>query len=150
MNVKSIGRSIQCASTEFKRAEERWGPGKSPNLPGGAASTPSVICDLERAECQFGKTIRELHTTWFADLGPPFGVMYCIMCECVPFQKKRRVVGRVQCRNIKNECPKPTCDDPILLPGRCCKTCPGDAQTTIHSEFNRSLAAKVAETTNPL
>ncbi|XP_053678885.1 dorsal-ventral patterning protein Sog [Anopheles nili] len=81
------------------------------------------------AECQFGKTIRELHTTWFADLGPPFGVMYCIMCECVPFQKKRRVVGRVQCRNIKNECPKPTCDDPILLPGRCCKTCPGDAQS---------------------
>uniref|UniRef100_A0A182N420 Short gastrulation n=1 Tax=Anopheles dirus TaxID=7168 RepID=A0A182N420_9DIPT len=80
-------------------------------------------------ECQFGKTIRELHTTWFADLGPPFGVMYCIMCECVPFQKKRRVVGRVQCRNIKNECPKPTCDDPILLPGRCCKTCPGDAQS---------------------
>uniref|UniRef100_A0A182J073 Dorsal-ventral patterning protein Sog n=1 Tax=Anopheles atroparvus TaxID=41427 RepID=A0A182J073_ANOAO len=79
-------------------------------------------------ECQFGKTIRELHTTWFADLGPPFGVMYCIMCECVPFQKKRRVVGRVQCRNIKNECPKPSCDDPILLPGRCCKICPGDAQ----------------------
>ncbi|XP_058127543.1 dorsal-ventral patterning protein Sog [Anopheles ziemanni] len=81
------------------------------------------------AECQFGKTIRELHTTWFADLGPPFGVMYCIMCECVPFQKKRRVVGRVQCRNIKNECPKPSCDDPILLPGRCCKICPGDAQS---------------------
>uniref|UniRef100_A0A182FME1 VWFC domain-containing protein n=1 Tax=Anopheles albimanus TaxID=7167 RepID=A0A182FME1_ANOAL len=88
--------------------------------------------DLSRAtpsECQFGKTIRELHTTWFADLGPPFGVMYCIMCECVPFQKKRRVVGRVQCRNIKNECPKPTCDDPILLPGRCCKSCPGDPQS---------------------
>ncbi|XP_041764614.1 dorsal-ventral patterning protein Sog-like [Anopheles merus] len=38
------------------------------------------------AECQFGKTIRELHTTWFADLGPPFGVMYCIMCECVPLE----------------------------------------------------------------
>uniref|UniRef100_A0A182Y516 Short gastrulation n=1 Tax=Anopheles stephensi TaxID=30069 RepID=A0A182Y516_ANOST len=86
-------------------------------------------CCVTNEECQFGKTIRELHTTWFADLGPPFGVMYCIMCECVPFQKKRRVVGRVQCRNIKNECPKPTCDDPILLPGRCCKTCPGDAQS---------------------
>ncbi|XP_055526281.1 dorsal-ventral patterning protein Sog [Wyeomyia smithii] len=79
------------------------------------------------AECLFGKTLRELGSTWFADLGPPFGVMYCIKCECVPVQKKRRIVARVQCRNIKNECPKPTCDEPILLPGRCCKSCPGDA-----------------------
>lgn len=78
------------------------------------------------AECLFGKTLRELGSTWFADLGPPFGVMYCIKCECVPVQKKRRIVARVQCRNIKNECPKPTCDEPILLPGRCCKSCPGD------------------------
>lgn len=48
-------------------------------------------------------------------------------------QKKRRIVARVQCRNIKNECPKPTCDEPILLPGKCCKTCPGDS----HSKFIR-------------
>ncbi|XP_055615506.1 dorsal-ventral patterning protein Sog [Toxorhynchites rutilus septentrionalis] len=78
------------------------------------------------AECLFGRTLRELGSTWFADLGPPFGVMYCIKCECIPVQKKRRIVARVQCRNIKNECPKPTCDEPILLPGRCCKMCPGD------------------------
>lgn len=44
-------------------------------------------------------------------------------------QKKRRIVARVQCRNIKNECPKPTCDEPVLLPGRCCKACPGDSQS---------------------
>lgn len=36
------------------------------------------------SECTFGKQIRELGSTWFADLGPPFGVMYCIKCECVP------------------------------------------------------------------
>uniref|UniRef100_A0A1Q3FN78 Putative conserved secreted protein n=1 Tax=Culex tarsalis TaxID=7177 RepID=A0A1Q3FN78_CULTA len=81
------------------------------------------------AECLFGKTLRELGSTWFADLGPPFGVMYCIKCECVAVHKKRRIVARVQCRNIKNECPKPTCDEPILLPGRCCKSCPGDAHS---------------------
>ncbi|XP_055613083.1 dorsal-ventral patterning protein Sog [Uranotaenia lowii] len=81
------------------------------------------------AECLFGKTLRELGSTWFADLGPPFGVMYCIKCECVPVQKKRRIVARVQCRNIKHECPKPTCEEPILLPGRCCKSCPGDFQS---------------------
>jgi hypothetical protein len=44
-------------------------------------------------------------------------------------QKKRRIVARVQCRNIKNECPKPTCAEPILLPGTCCKTCPGDSHS---------------------
>ncbi|KAL0268044.1 UNVERIFIED_CONTAM: hypothetical protein PYX00_010127 [Menopon gallinae] len=77
-------------------------------------------------ECHFGKTIKELGSTWSADLGPPFGVMYCIRCECVPFQKKRRIVAKVQCRNIKHDCPKPTCDEPVLLPGRCCKICPGD------------------------
>lgn len=97
----------------------------------------------------------ELGSKWFADLGPPFGVMYCIKCECVAVrisrlhpviicsrilgnkklfytsnvlqvQKKRRVVAKVHCRNIKNECPEPSCDTPVLLPGRCCKTCPGD------------------------
>lgn len=78
------------------------------------------------AECQFGTQFRELGSSWFADLGPPFGVMYCLRCECVPVHKKRRIVARVQCKNIKNECPKPTCEDPILLPGRCCKTCAGD------------------------
>jgi hypothetical protein len=36
------------------------------------------------AECQFGKSLHEIGSTWFADLGPPFGVMYCIKCECIP------------------------------------------------------------------
>ncbi|XP_050680807.1 dorsal-ventral patterning protein Sog [Leptidea sinapis] len=81
------------------------------------------------AECQFGKQAKELGSTWFADLGPPFGVMYCIKCECIPVQKKRRVVAKVHCRNIKNECPEPSCDSPVLLPGRCCKTCPEDVNS---------------------
>lgn len=81
------------------------------------------------AECHFGKELKELGTTWFPDLGAPFGKMYCIKCQCIPVQKKRRIVARVQCRNIKNECPKPTCEEPILLPGRCCKTCPGDSNS---------------------
>lgn len=81
------------------------------------------------AECLFGKQPMELGAKWFADLGPPFGVMYCIKCECVPVQKKRRVVAKVHCRNIKNECPEPSCDTPVLLPGRCCKTCPGDVNS---------------------
>lgn len=40
--------------------------------------------------------------------------------------KRRRIVARVQCRNIKNECPKPACDEPIQKPGKCCKVCPGE------------------------
>lgn len=42
------------------------------------------VFSLLFAECLFGKTLRELGSKWYADLGPPFGVMYCIMCECVP------------------------------------------------------------------
>ncbi|KAL4715900.1 hypothetical protein ACJJTC_013200 [Scirpophaga incertulas] len=55
--------------------------------------------------------------------------MYCFKCECLPVQKKRRIVAKVRCRNIKNECPEPSCDTPVLLPGRCCKTCPGDVNS---------------------
>ncbi|EEC04281.1 hypothetical protein IscW_ISCW017031, partial [Ixodes scapularis] len=42
--------------------------------------------------------------------------------------RKKRVVARVRCENIKNDCPKPTCEDPVLLPERCCKTCPGEGE----------------------
>ncbi|KAI9582275.1 hypothetical protein GQX74_015398 [Glossina fuscipes] len=78
------------------------------------------------SECHFGKTLHELGSSWSADLGPPFGVMYCIKCECVKVPKKKRIVARVQCRNIKEECPTTTCDEPVSLPGKCCKTCPTD------------------------
>ncbi|XP_011307263.1 dorsal-ventral patterning protein Sog [Fopius arisanus] len=106
--------------------------------PGGEARKVAPLIEDEwarrphrAAECTFGKQIRELGSTWYADLGPPFGVMYCIKCECIPIQKKRRIIARVQCRNIKNECPKPMCDEPVLLPGRCCKSCPGDYSAEI-------------------
>lgn len=41
-------------------------------------------------------------------------------------QKGRRgkVFGKVNCKNIKQDCPDLDCDDPVLLPGHCCKTCP--------------------------
>lgn len=40
--------------------------------------------------------------------------------------KKHKIVAKVQCKNIKDECPKPTCDEPVLFPGICCKICPDD------------------------
>ncbi len=39
--------------------------------------------------------------------------------------KKNRIVAKTHCVNIGNKCPAPKCDDPVLLPERCCKTCPG-------------------------
>ena len=62
---------------------------------------------------------------------------------CFQIHKKRRIVGRVRCKNIKTECPKPTCLDPILLPGRCCKVCPGQDDSKhrdLCSEFIAHLA----------
>merc|ERR1719150_1729351 len=97
-------------------------------LPISDAVSPHLEVGNEKpkaAECRFGGESYELEQTWHPDLGPPFNVMYCVHCECVPIHKKRRIVGRVRCKNIKTECPKPTCPNPILLPGRCCKVCPG-------------------------
>jgi chordin len=51
---------------------------------------------------------------------------------CLQNYKKRRIVGRVKCKNIRSECPKPDCAEPQLLPGRCCKVCSG--QTNSKSE----------------
>jgi hypothetical protein len=35
------------------------------------------------ADCHFGKKVYELEERWNPDLGSPFGVMYCIRCECI-------------------------------------------------------------------
>uniref|UniRef100_A0A8C2ZLC0 Chordin n=1 Tax=Cyclopterus lumpus TaxID=8103 RepID=A0A8C2ZLC0_CYCLU len=75
--------------------------------------------------CSFGGRFYSLEDTWHPDLGEPFGVMHCVRCHCEP-QKGRRgkVFGKVNCKNVKQDCPDPDCVDPILLPGHCCKTCP--------------------------
>lgn len=78
------------------------------------------------AECVFGSQIKDLGSSWIPDLGPPINVLYCTRCECVKTQRKKRIVARVQCRSIKEECPEPTCAEPKLEPGNCCKTCPGE------------------------
>ena len=56
--------------------------------------------------------------------------------------KKRRIVGRVRCKNIKTECPKVNCADPVLLPGRCCKICPGETDSKLHS-FTDSIGPSI-------
>ncbi|TRY80007.1 hypothetical protein TCAL_08936 [Tigriopus californicus] len=55
----------------------------------------------------------------------PSELCHEIPCPNDQIHKKRRIVGRVRCKNIRAECPSPTCGSPVLLPGRCCKVCPG-------------------------
>lgn len=76
------------------------------------------------AGCHFDNHFYELEDTWHPDLGPPFGVMYCVRCECLAFPRKGQITGKVRCRNFKLDCPKPDCPEPILLPNQCCKVCP--------------------------
>uniref|UniRef100_A0A147AAR9 Chordin n=1 Tax=Fundulus heteroclitus TaxID=8078 RepID=A0A147AAR9_FUNHE len=105
-------------------------------LHSGTASrlkTPALPIQSEReplpskvlAGCSFGGRFYSLEDTWHPDLGEPFGVMHCVQCHCEP-QKSRRgkVSGKVNCRNIKQDCPNLDCDDSVLLPGQCCRTCP--------------------------
>lgn len=37
--------------------------------------------------------------------------------------------GKTKCINIKHKCPLPNCHNPILLPGKCCKTCQGQGNS---------------------
>ncbi|CAL1275329.1 unnamed protein product [Larinioides sclopetarius] len=119
--------------------------------PGGAAVRKKVRPPLVEEEtrrkvtkqthCQFGNHTYELEERWRPDLGPPFGMLYCMRCECIPVQRKRRILSRVRCKNIKNDCPKPSCDDPVLLPQRCCKTCPGED----YADLEEDIAARKLE-----
>lgn len=76
------------------------------------------------SECRLGKNRYSLNEEWSPNLGPPFGVWNCVKCQCIPIQKKRRIVAKVRCRNVKTECPKVSCRDAVIIPGACCKTCP--------------------------
>uniref|UniRef100_A0A669CFC9 Chordin n=1 Tax=Oreochromis niloticus TaxID=8128 RepID=A0A669CFC9_ORENI len=77
-----------------------------------------------KMRCSFGGRFYSLEDKWHPDLGEPFGIMHCVQCHCEP-QKSRRgkVSGKVNCKNIKQDCPALDCDNPVQLAGHCCKTC---------------------------
>ncbi|XP_039881294.1 chordin isoform X1 [Simochromis diagramma] len=63
--------------------------------------------------------------------------MHCVQCHCEP-QKSRRgkVSGKVNCKNIKQDCPALDCDNPVQLAGHCCKTCLQGGKKQIDSVLN--------------
>nr|XP_014120927.1 chordin [Zonotrichia albicollis] len=51
--------------------------------------------------------------------------MRCVICHCEPQRNHRgKPVGKVNCKNMKQDCPVPACPRATLLPGHCCHTCP--------------------------
>ncbi|KAJ8367846.1 hypothetical protein SKAU_G00078740 [Synaphobranchus kaupii] len=110
---------MSCAWLHFGLASRM----KSPSLPIQSEREPLPSKGL--SGCSFGGRFYSLEYTWHPDLGEPFGVMHCVQCHCEPHRNRRgKVFGKVSCKNIKQDCPEPGCDDPVLLPGHCCKTCP--------------------------
>ena len=94
-------------------------------------------------QCSFGNETFEIDDKWKPDLGPPVGVLFCVRCECVAANRKSRLVARVKCRNIKHDCPKPACEDAVVLPGRCCKTCQGQTDAVAEDSLaGRKIARK--------
>jgi len=85
--------------------------------------------------CIFGNVTYDLEERWKPNLGQPFGLLSCVICECIPVQRKNRVIAKVKCKNIIHNCPKPACDEPIPLPKRCCKVCPGQESINIEDEI---------------
>uniref|UniRef100_A0A671Y310 Chordin n=1 Tax=Sparus aurata TaxID=8175 RepID=A0A671Y310_SPAAU len=95
---------------------------KSPALPIQSEREPLPSKGL--SGCSFGGRFYSLEDTWHPDLGEPFGVMHCVQCHCEPPQKGL---------------PDVDCDDPILLPGHCCKTCPKKGKEKVddlHKSYN--------------
>lgn len=90
---------------------------------------------VRSTQCNFGNETFEVDEKWKPDLGPPVGVLFCVRCECVAANRKSRMVTRVKCKNIKHDCPKPSCEEAVLLPGRCCKTCPGQEDTVVEEDL---------------
>ncbi|XP_036393329.1 chordin [Megalops cyprinoides] len=110
---------MSCAWLHFGLASRM----KSPALPIQSEREPLPSKGL--SGCSFGGRFYSLEDTWHPDLGEPFGVMHCVQCHCEPHRNRRgKVFGKVSCKNIKQDCPEPSCEDPVLLPGHCCKTCP--------------------------
>ncbi|XP_053565037.1 LOW QUALITY PROTEIN: chordin [Bombina bombina] len=99
------------------------------------ASRPKVLLPIQPEQepqtskaqpgCTFGGKFYSLEDSWHPDLGEPFGIMHCVLCYCEPQRTRRgKPSGKVSCKNIKHDCPPPSCSNPILLAGHCCKTCP--------------------------
>lgn len=65
-----------------------------------------LIQSFASTECHFGKELKELGSTWFPDLGAPFGKMYCIKCECVPVSTAREIDGAYFLLGFCNITPK--------------------------------------------
>ncbi|XP_062567024.1 chordin-like [Saccostrea cucullata] len=80
--------------------------------------------------CHLGKSFYKLGEKFNPTLNPD-GPFVCLICQCVPNIKKGIVqhIGNVKCKNIKNLCPVPKCDNPVLLEGKCCKSCPNEDKT---------------------
>uniref|UniRef100_A0AAY4DFF8 Chordin n=1 Tax=Denticeps clupeoides TaxID=299321 RepID=A0AAY4DFF8_9TELE len=108
---------------------------KSPALP--ILSEREPLPSKGVSGCSFGGRFYSLQDTWHPDLGEPFGIMHCVKCICEPQRSKRKVYGKVSCKNIKQDCPEPNCDDPVLQPGHCCKSCPNEppSQNTLFDGY---------------
>ncbi|XP_029111574.1 chordin isoform X2 [Scleropages formosus] len=94
---------------------------KTPPLPIQSEKEPLPSKGL--SGCSFGGRFYSLEDSWHPDLGDPFGIMHCVQCRCEPRSRKGKLLGKVSCRNTKQDCPEPSCTNPVSLPGRCCRTC---------------------------
>ncbi|XP_072021429.1 chordin-like [Amphiura filiformis] len=117
-----VVESAKSSSGERKRDRDR---AREDRLPLKAEKSPATSRGIPG--CTFGGEFYELGETWHPNLGPPFGEMVCVNCDCTAGVEDGRRVGRVRCRNVKGQCQEAVCpndEEPVLLDGNCCKTCP--------------------------
>nr|XP_026690585.1 chordin [Ciona intestinalis] len=90
--------------------------------------------------CVFGRQFHVIGSSWHPNLGRPFGIMYCVTCQCVKETTGRfkpdgqpKEVTRVTCHDVRKDCPHVTCKGAKVPRGGCCKVCPDDTDTIVTS-----------------
>lgn len=124
-----------------------WGPGF------GCRTNSWGLCKVCGAQglCRWAEGIRAVPGEhWYPPLCHLLGLGVGISRICgrvwhdlarfsPPQQRNRRgkPVGKVNCKNMKQDCPVPTCPRATLLPGHCCHTCPKGERGAITHCWNQ-------------
>nr|AAK83138.1 chordin [Halocynthia roretzi] len=80
--------------------------------------------------CMFGNRYHTAGSSWHPNLGFPFGVMYCIRCNCVKYAvagRSKKELTKVVCHDVRKDCPPVSCKGAKVQRGECCKTCPEES-----------------------
>lgn len=121
-------------------------PKEDPDTSGPAKTSASP----NWPHCMLGNDSFQIGDKWNPHLHP-FGIQFCVLCECVFRQRKSCYELKVTCRRLHSECPGPTdlCPDgtkPVTKAGQCCKSCPNRSNQASNSNTTTTTTEPISPT----